>query len=226
MEEVSSIILVSSNERREIKTQLEGEECVLPFDFLIFTSRGPVARERKHFPGDLLASVRDGRLAKECAAMREVSEFPGVILEGKPRYRATGELFYKGSTDYPSGWTRVGIRNLCRSIFYVESCYVEWTDSIADTVASLKETAKYFEEEHHSIRIRPKAQGGDFLMPTYEERLRHFYQGLPGISFKLGQRLVEAYPTPMHFFVNLENLEVKGIGRGTLQRIRDFIQGG
>ena len=207
-------IIVSPNERLEVKEALGemGLESPIPFDFLMFTSRGKVARERKVFPDDFLASVSDGRFSKECAAMREVSQFPGVILEGDPIYTKEGFLLVGRR---PSRWTKKAVRNLIRSLEYAEGCLVEWSSDILGTIELLKETYDYFNKDRHtSLRTRPGLQS-NWLTPTGGERLVFFYQGLPGISVVRATKLADVFPSPDKLFQATEAdiTTIPGLGK-------------
>ena len=190
-------ILVSSNERIEVRQALGelGLEASLPFDFLMYSMRGSIAAERKQFPGDFVASVRDGRLAKECAAMRQETPWRVVIVEGEPRYSAGGKLILQGK---PSEWTRKGIRNLFRSIRYVEGCDVEFSMDIQDTVEVLKEVQSYFDQKDHlSLRRRPSFESS-WPVPIYEERFVHWLQGCgPQFSIIRARAIAQIFKSPL-----------------------------
>ena len=222
-------VIVSSNERPEIKEAIrkvaDTIEQQQDFDFLLYTKQGRIPRERKVFPEDFIASVGDGRFAKECAAMREVSKFSGVIAEGKPRYSQQGKLWVN---HIESRWTRPAIRNLIRSLRYVEGCDVEWSEDVDETAQLLVETQKYFDAEYHySLRTRSGIVSS-WLTPTYEERLIRFYSGLPGISTTIATKMVPYFPTSMklHSATFEQLLEVSPIGKKRAERIIVFIHEG
>lgn len=220
-------ILVSSNERKSVMDALGDMaiEANLGFDFQLFTRQGVVAVERKKFPNDFIASVDDSRLAKECAAMREEGDFRFVIVEGKGRY--SGNRLMLGRK--PSRWTRAGIRNLMRSIRYVEDADVEYTSNIKDTVSRLVELQEYFDKEDHlSLRVRAGCKSNIHFTPTYEERLLHFYQGLPSVSIIRARELAKIYPCSVDLHkASLEDLlKVPGIGKQTAEAIYVFINEG
>lgn len=201
-----------------------GFESNIPYDFQLFTERGIVPIERKVHPSDLLASVSDGRLARECAAMRQASKFPIVLLEGNPQYTHDNKLRLPGRE---SRWGKAGIRNLIRSIEFVEGCYIERSDNIQDTVEVLKELQKYFDQKDHlSLRVRQGMEAA-WLTPTYEERLTYFYQGLPGISVKLSRMLCERFNSPINLFsaTSEQIQEIPGFGKGRANSITKFLQG-
>jgi len=195
-------ILVSSNELPRVideltKAGFDVYEANLPFDFLLYTNSGPIARERKAFPSDFLASVQDGRFSRECAAMREASKFPGLIFEVQSRtrnlYTSDGHL-RNGRKE--TNWTKAGVRNLCRSLRYVEGCDIERTVGVAGTADSLLETYHYFDSTSHlSLRQRPRIVT-DWIVPTFEERYIHWLQGLPAVSIRRARILSVRFPNP------------------------------
>ncbi len=227
------IILVSPNER-DVRIELDrrgiGMEANLPFDFKLLTNRGAVTLERKKFPSDFIASIQDGRLSKECAAMRhENSQFRFVIVEGRvwdrKIYSSDGRLL---QGVIPTRWTRKGIRNFIRSLRFVEGCDIEVTDSIEDTVDCMVELQEYFDNPQHiSLRARPKFES-DWFSPLYEERFLFWLQGCgPGISAIRAKKIAEIYHNPIEVFsASIEDFQkVKGIGKATSTSLYNFLKG-
>ena len=216
-------IIVSSNERKPVKKALgEYLESDLPFDFLAYTQRGPIVAERKRFPGDFIASVQDGRFAKECAAMREASQWPHIIKEGRGTYTKDG---YLRSGPRILNWTRKSVRNMVRSLELVEGCRVEETRSIRDTADRLHEIADYFDAQHHgSFRARTRLVS-DWPAPTYQERYRYWLMGLPEISAVRADKLAAKFTCPMAICIASEEslMEVPGIGKYIAGRIYSFL---
>ena len=221
------LVIVSSNEKSRVEGELgdsaffDGE---LPFDFQLCTKRGIIAIERKKFPSDLITSVNDGRLARECAAMREIGTFRVVIFEGKPRYTIDDKLRVGAKV---SNWSRSRIRNLRRSIRYVEACDIEDTTDIKDTIKCVRELQAYFDNPKHlSIRIRPNIETSWFR-PTYEERLVYFYQGLPGVSIMRSRALAENFVNPMKLFkaASEDIMKIRGFSKVLSENISNFLDG-
>lgn len=220
-------VLTSPNERDNMKLALGGLYVPdnLPFDFKLITNRGIVAVERKKFPFDLFASLRDGRLARECAAMREAADFRFIILEGKMHInRETGYIRLSKHKD--TRFTRRGFRNLLRSIRYVEGCDIEWSSNTAGTVDILTEIQSYFDEENHfAIRVLPKLET-DFYSPTYEEQLVGWLQRCgTDVGIIRARELAKVFHTPTDLFCADVNdiSSIKGIGKKTAAKIYDFL---
>lgn len=218
------MIIVSPNERQEIKTLIgdEGIESTIPYDFRLYTRKGAIAVERKHFPSDMLASVEDGRLAKECAAMRH-AKYRVLISEGVAKYNQQGYLL---NGHRITRWTRAGIRNLFRSIRYCEDVDIEFTRSIPETVQVLHELQSYFDtDSHHSIRVRPTFSP-EMLYKTDTERYIYWLQGLPGIGYERACEMRKWFRCPLHVFEASQSdlMRVPGIGKVIAKGIYSFLR--
>ncbi len=225
-------IICDSNEWPRFKHHLkeQGMPAELGFDFMLYTKAGVVVAERKKIPGDLLASVGDGRLASQCAAMREQGDFRFLIPEGTIHYSVDGHVI---EDKKPSHWTRTGIRNLLRSIRFVEGVDIEYSKNIPNTISILQELQGYFDTgKHGSYRTRPGLKS-DWPVTQYEERYLHWLQGLPGTSVErsLGpataKRIANVYSNPPALFAaEVEEIEgIKGIGEKTAKGIWGFLHG-
>jgi ERCC4-type nuclease len=114
--------------------------------------RGKLAIQRKAFPDDFLASIDDGRLARELAMLSR-TECPVLIVEGRPQWTADGHLM----ASWTSRWTRQQIRNLMRSVWLTHGVMVEHTDNINDTATAVIELETWFRKKvHRSLLSRPK----------------------------------------------------------------------
>ena len=219
--------LIVPNEPKKIRKLLpELVECPMGYDIQLLTEAGKIGIERKT-PSDLLGSVTDGRLNREILAMREETAIQIVLIHGKFRYRADN-TFYTGPKRYKGReWTRKGVRNLRRTIRYVEGCYIEEANNNGDLVTILNEIQDYFDERRHlSLKGRPGIHT-DWIVPTREEKIRHFYDGLPGIAPARANELVKYFPSPMDLYqASVKDISgIRGFGKGTAQSIYDFLRG-
>jgi len=221
-------IIITSNEPREIKNAFGDLAIEIPlegFDILLYTQRGKIPIERKHIPDDLLASVTDGRLQRELAAMRQVSKFPILLCHGRFTYSTDGTLVMGRRRQ---NWTKKGIRNLCRTIRYVEGIDIEWADTVEDMVETVQEIEKYFNQTHHlSLKIRPGIHT-NWLVPSRSEKIQYFYQGLPIISAIRAKELEKKYPYPIDLYgATIDDLmTIPGFGRTIAKGIYDFLRRG
>ena len=178
---------------------------------VIVEGRGKLAIQRKTFPEDLLASLEDGRLARELAMLSQ-SEYPVLILEGRPKWTGDGHLMQP----WASRWTKAQIRNLLRSVWLAHGIQVEYTDDVNDTAAAVLEMESWFRKEvHRSLLTRPK-QTAHNTWGTSNQRdfARFFLQGLPGVGSVLAEAIYDHFgKVPMSWDCTQDELkEVYGIG--------------
>jgi len=197
------------------------------FDILLFTRRGQVPIERKKIPSDLIASVNDGRLAKELRAMRQVSRFYIVLLHGTFIFRNDDTLVIPGAKKAGRDWTRKGIKNLLRTLQYVEGVYLEYAEDDRELVEVVQQVEDYFNKSQHlSLRIRPGLQS-NWLIPSRDEKYLYWMQGLPKISAIRAKQLLKVFPTPLSICgASIEELSnISGIGKTIAGAIYNFIRG-
>jgi ERCC4-type nuclease len=189
--------------------------------------RGRLAIQRKQFPDDLLASLDDGRLARELPLLSQ-TEYPVLIVEGRPMWTADGHLMQS----WNSRWTRAQLRNLLRSVWRVHGVAVETTDDLQDTAAAVLEMEAWFRKsEHLSLRRRPKPVYRDSwgqLQTRHKgtKMLSFFYQGIEGVSVTLADDLVKHFPMPVRLCnASIEDLmSVPNIGQKRAETIYRFLR--
>src|SRR3974390_1283048 len=113
-------------------------------DFLFASTLGPVGVQRKEI-SDLLASVYDGRLAREVAQMAALP-YKVVLCEGETRWTTDGFLL---STN--RGWTRSQHDGLLWSL-QLHGCWLASTSDLDDTVAWLARFERWcLKKTHHGV---------------------------------------------------------------------------
>ena len=166
----------------------------------------------------------DGRFVRECAAMREQSQWCFVVLEGRPRWKE--EHLMLG--DKVSNWTKEAVRKLKLSLCLVEGCHIIETKNIEETATVLEELAEYFDQQRHdSLRSRPGIVS-NWPAPLKRERYSYWIQGLPEIKAGRAELLAEKFPRPQDLFLaNKEDIrQVKGLGHHLVNRIWEFLHEG
>lgn len=181
-------------------------------DVLVVVSGcGKLAIQRKAFPDDLLASIDDGRLARELAMLSR-TEYPVLIVEGRPQWTADGHLM----ASWASRWTRQQLRNLLRSVWLTHGVMVEYTDDINDTATAILELEAWFRKKvHRSLLSRPKQTVRDSWGKSSQEDIHRFLlQGLPGIGTVLAEAILERFgKAPLSWSCTFDELKsVPGIG--------------
>ena len=219
-------VIVTTNEPKKIKQLFEDRvELPMGFDFKLYTESGTVGIERKAVPGDLLASIEDGRLKNEILAMRDDCDFQVILLHGTMRFDKNDRLML--SSTRKSRWTKTGIRNLCRTLEWVENCYIEEAKNNQELVEVIDDLQRYLNKGRHlSLKGRPGIQR-DWIKPTKFERMIHFYDGVPGVAPVRARELAKAFPSPMDIYqASVEDIsKINGFGKPTAQKIHNFLRG-
>jgi ERCC4-type nuclease len=137
--------------------------------------KGWVGVQRKAVP-DLIASVQDGRLAKEVAQLMKC-KVASVIVEGHTRWSTDGQLMRSHVR-----WSRTQHRSLIRSV-QGRGIFVEHSDSIADTVKLVREIASWAHKgDHTSLDRRPGPSGDGWGRVTDKAWACHLLQSIPDIG--------------------------------------------
>ncbi len=201
-------------------------EVPMNFDMMLYTESGKVGLERKKIPGDLLSSVTDGRLNRELLAMREETQIQVLLLHGSIRYHKDGKLKVWGRRP-GRDWTKKGITNLLRTVQYVEGMYLEYAKNNRELVQVVYDLQEYFDKKDHtSLKSRTRIQT-NWIVPSYGERIIHFYNGLPGVGINGAKKIYDKFPSPIQLYsASVEEImEVPRIGRALATGIYNFLRG-
>lgn len=200
-------------------------ECPNGYDITLFTKLGRVGIERKKVPSDLLSSIDDGRLGKEILAMRDECVVMIVLFHGRMKFDQTGQLNQGRYTK--RNWTDKGIRNLRRTIQFVDGCYIEDAFNNAEMVRIVSELQEYLDDDMHLSTKGRTALRTDWVKSTYQERLRYFYDGLPGVAITGAQKLATRFKTPMELYgASVEEImEIPRMGKTVSTGIYNFLRG-
>jgi len=222
------MILISPSEPAELREALGAISS--PFceekgaDVLVPTAKGLLGVQRKEIPSDFLASMENGRLARELPLLSRGVDFPILLLEGIFIYDTDDCLRVGGR---PTRYNRLGIKRLLRSVFYSHGVYVEHSGGLSETPTVVKELTDYFSHDHTSLFTRPKLQGL-WGKPTPNEQICYFYQGVPGVGVILAQGLAKIFPKPADLVTaSPDDLKaIPQVGKQRAARIYKFLHDG
>lgn len=175
-------------------------------DFLFsIPELGFVGIQRKEIK-DLVASIRDGRLAKEIGQLEQCS-MKVLIIEGKQRWTRDGESLLA------SGWSVTQLNGMLFSLFLKNFLVLQTEDAFhtSECVLQLK-TYLMKPGSHSSLDHRPKSKGA-WGKPTSREFGIHILQSFPGIGVDLAGRIYDTYGLPLRWTVDeIELAQIERIG--------------
>ena len=179
-------------------------------DVLFFAKGHKHAIQRKEIR-DLLASVADGRLAKELAQMRAgVGGSRLLIVEGRTQWSMDGKLL---NNPFGQEWT---LRQWCGLLWSVHEaeCEVMQTQDLSGTVDACRWFVDWNAREHRSLKMRPGLGKGMWgTNPSDREWVEWMLQSVPGVSSVLAKRIREKVGNPLTLKVTREELlAVEGMG--------------
>ena len=189
---------------------------------IIAEGRGKMGIQRKTYPNDLIASLDDGRLARELPLLAR-TEYPLLIAEGEPMWTADGHLMQSWS----SRWTRQQLRNLLRSVWRVHGVMVERTTDINDTASAVLELEEYFKKDtHQSLLTRHKHNKDSWGLGNNREMARFLLQGFPGVGGTLAEQIFDHFGRiPLSWRCDYsELLTVYGIGKKRAQVLWEILE--
>jgi ERCC4-type nuclease len=140
-------------------------------DFSFF-AQGHKWLERKVCPGDLLSSISDGRLSRQCQLLASTGGY--LLLEGKLEYSPDGRVLVGRRRQ---GYTRKQISGLLASI-QQSGVTIMWSPSALDTPEIIHEAYNISAKTGHTFigrRARPRLENG--MAPTLAQKVLYAYQG-------------------------------------------------
>jgi ERCC4-type nuclease len=208
------VLFVSSTERPTFRSHLPAHKVsTLPerygCDVLWNVGETWWGVQRKEI-SDFIASVQDGRLAKEVGQMRQ-TEFPMVILEGDVRF--SGDVLI---------WDNWGGKDITKKQWMGMTWSLQRSGVAVNHSRNAKGTAEMVvglmswsqKPRHSSVTRRPGAVGS-WGTPSSREFGEHLLMGLPGVGPELAARLYEKFGgVPWDWTCEVEDLmTVPGIGK-------------
>lgn len=184
---------------------------------VLFYARGlKYGIQRKEIK-DLLASIEDGRLAKEIGMMAGRIDVPVLMVEGELRFTMDGVL--TNGSGFGREWTKTALRGLLWSA-RAKGLWVQHTDNLADTIATVQMLQLWAKKDRHgTLEKRPGVQsvwGRGHVMDR--EYGVYVLQSLPGVGSELAGRIWDKYGLCMELTVGEgELMAVEGIGKKKAQ---------
>lgn len=189
--------------------------------------QGWVGVQRKEV-GDLLSSVRDGRLGMQLRQMAPL-KMCMVMIEGKIRWSTDGELLFQGQAGRGQAagrpWTRKQLAGVLWSI-QSKGAFLYFTESLVETVGAVQMFADWSCKDSHSgLDARSGPMGDSWGKVSRRDWQRHILMGLPGIGSELASRMLDHGGLPIGLAVTREELmAVPGLGKKKVDTIMEVLR--
>jgi ERCC4-type nuclease len=179
-------------------------------DFLAAIPGGRLAGiQRKEFPGDLLSSIDDGRLALDLIKMQSL-DYRILLLEGRGQWTSEGGLL-----DSHKRFTRGRLMSLTLSCQLEHGCAVVTVEDQDQTIVAVPEIFRWLARApHDSLRTRPKCPnpflgGGSKLWQSW------LMQAFPRCGPAIADRVVDHFGmAPLGWICSRGDLtQVPGVGK-------------
>jgi ERCC4-type nuclease len=181
---------------------------------------GLVGVQRKTFP-DLMASIRDGRIARGVVEMRAL-DLGVLVIEGEPAWGDEGYAVPPTPGGLPvTSWHREQYRSLLWSV-QAEGIWVEQVPDITGTVAVVRSLERWCRKTRLEALLR---RAGPRTVLDPHARARYLLQSLPGIGPRSADAILQRFGgLPFAWRITEEELAtVPGFGRVRAQRLFDAL---
>jgi ERCC4-type nuclease len=187
-------------------------------DIVMRTDKLWVGIQRKELK-DLIASVQDGRLAKEVMQMSACNRLhiKVLLVEGKAQWTTDGVFMSNG---FGASWTLAKHRSILWSA-RLEGLWVDYTDSIVETRIWLRMMEQWAGKAKHNALSRRPGALGVWGRPDSREWGIHTLQSFPGIGPETAASIYDHFGTlPLVWNVTeAQLLKVKGVGKKRAREI-------
>jgi len=202
-----------------VGTEREGEVSMLPERYgcdVFWRARGEWWGVQRKEVKDFIASIQDGRLAREVAMMQPLP-IPVVVLEGKLRYTTDGTLMVN---KWSSNITRTQLDGMIMSLME-KGIHTVWTETTVDTARWVRSFAQWSMKARHGSLVRRPGPTSPWGSVTNEDWAVHFLQGIDGLGSEKARAIVRHFGgVPMSWDVTEKQLrEVEGIGPTIARRM-------
>lgn len=200
------------------KLKAIGNVSSLPEKFgadILFASHGEwIGIQRKEL-SDFIASVQDGRMAREVAMLKRCN-MAVLVIEGRPQWTMDGVLMGKG---YGAQWTLTQHRGYLWSV-RARGVWVDFTDDLDGTIAWVEMFQQWCDKPKHTGLDKRPGPMNLWGKPENVDYQCHLLMGIPGVGPELARRIIDAFGMPFEWRIAIEELvEVEGIGEKKAKQI-------
>lgn len=190
----------------------EGEVSMLPERYgcdVLWRAQGEWWGVQRKEIKDFIASIQDGRLAREVAMMKGLPCMV-VTIEGRVRYTTEGTLMIG---KWQSDITRTQLEGMIMSLME-KGVHTVWTEDTRDTARWIRAFAGWSLKGRHSALMRRPGPSSPWGSISNEDWAVHFLQGIDGLGSEKARAVIKFFGgVPISWDVTEEELrQVPGIG--------------
>jgi len=208
-------IFVAPSERHPALTKLADKVSNLPEKYgcdIIWRAHNQWWGVQRKEIKDFIASILDGRLAKEVGQMQGHVSLPIVAIEGKVQWSDNGTLMH---SSYGKPVTKAQYNGMLFSLM-LKGVQVMFTANPQETADLCRHLAEWSQKEtHNSMDRRPGPdQASVWGKATNMDWAKHLLQGFPGIGPQVASDIIKHFGrVPLQWTVTpAELLKVPGVG--------------
>jgi ERCC4-type nuclease len=153
---------------------------------------------------DFVASVNDGRLAKEVQQMC-VLEQGVLVIEGSPRWDLNGNLV---ADKWGAGWTQRQHISMLLSV-QDEGVWVLGTNDTSATAEVCRDFERWVKKGLHTALKKRGPVVSPWGKRENRDYQRHLVMGLPGVDVTLADRIIDTIGMP--FVLGVSEAQLRGI---------------
>lgn len=180
-------------------------------DFMFFPRGQRCAVQRKETT-DLVASLRDDRIARELAQMRALDQAI-LLVEGDWKWNKAGES-QRRDAKYKAGFTKAHYDGVAMS-FQAQGVWVVTSTDIDDSIGMLRRIERFLSrDDHRSLSVRPKVQSDLWGTARSRDWSIHLLQSFEGISVVTAGAIYDQLGCPLQWTcTEADLLAISGVGK-------------
>lgn len=220
---ITSLKSLASSSKPKIKLATAWTPETLGLDYAWVDPEGNYRGVQRKEIKDFLASLADGRLAREAAQMVAEVAMPILVIEGRISV-SEGNLSTGSSYGRKMPYTSFVGQLLTLMDRGIEVMFAAEAKRTADIIVTAYKWSH--RTDHTTGRTRPKP-AGDWGSPTNRDWQVHMLQGIDGIGVKMAEAILDTLGRcPIRVDATVEELtSVPGIGKRTAQKIIRSLNG-
>ena len=219
-----TMLLVSSTEPKKFRDLLPSHKMsIMPERFgcdVLWPVNGAWWGIQRKELRDFIASVQDGRLAKELGQMKQ-TVMPTVIIEGQVRFTDDKLQLGRHGTTVTEKQYRGMVYSMARM-----GVQVLHTGTHSGTATEVEYLIGWSAKDRHNSLLRRPGPVGRWGKADSREYQEHLLQGVVGVGPELAGRIIDKFGgVPLQWTVTVDDLmTIEGIGKTKAKSMIEAVQ--